>query len=82
MRQYRVSCHDVRVMAVIPGWIGLDRAHQEWAALSPERQREVGPLIPPDAIARSVARLLDHGRPGEVVEMLHKVEESRTVVRE
>ena len=70
---------DVRVMAVIPGWIGLDRAHQEWAALSPERQREVGPLIPPDAIARSVARLLDHGRPGEVVEMLHKVEESRTV---
>lgn len=24
--------HDVRVMAVVPGWIGLDRAHQEWGA--------------------------------------------------
>lgn len=25
---------DVRVMAVVPGWIGLDRAHEQWAALT------------------------------------------------
>ena len=63
--------HDVRVMAVVPGWIGLDRAHQEWGAWPAEQQREVGPLIPPEDIARVVVALLTHGRPGEVVEMLH-----------
>lgn len=26
---------DVRVMGIVPGWIGLDRAHHEWAALAP-----------------------------------------------
>ncbi|MBW9213566.1 SDR family NAD(P)-dependent oxidoreductase [Mumia sp. zg.B53] len=36
---------DVRVMAVVPRWIGLERAHREWAALSPEQQHDVGLLI-------------------------------------
>ncbi len=62
---------DVRVMAVVPGWIGLDRAIREWGALSVDRQREAGPLIPPDDIAEVVMALLERGRSGEVVEMLH-----------
>lgn len=65
------SRSDVRVMGVVPGWIGLERAYAEWAALSPEQQRATGALIPPESIARTVADLLDHGRPGEVVPMLH-----------
>ncbi len=66
------SRSDVRVMAVIPGWIGLDRAHDEWDALTPDQQRDVGPLIPPQEVADVVATLLDHGRPGEIVEVLGK----------
>lgn len=61
---------DVRVMAVIPGWIGLERAHREWATLSDEQRLEAGPLIPPPAIAARVVDLLTDGQPGEVVEML------------
>lgn len=63
---------DVRVMTVVPGWIGLERAHREWAELSPEQQHEVGALIPPGDIARTVVSLLTSGRPGEVIDMLHQ----------
>jgi NAD(P)-dependent dehydrogenase (short-subunit alcohol dehydrogenase family) len=66
---------DVRVMGVVPGWIGLDRAHREWTALTPDQQREIGPLIPPEAIANTVVSLLDHGRSGEIVEILRKDEQ-------
>lgn len=69
---------DVRVMSVVPGWIGLDRAHREWRALDPEQQRKVGSLVPPEDIANMVGTLLDHGRPGEVVKMLHEGEQSST----
>jgi NAD(P)-dependent dehydrogenase (short-subunit alcohol dehydrogenase family) len=58
---------DVRVMCVVPGWIGLDRAQHEWARLSRDRQRQVGPLIPPQDIANVVVTLLDCGRAGEIV---------------
>lgn len=57
-------------MAVIPGWIGLERAHREWATLSDEQRLEAGPLIPPPAIAARVVDLLTDGQPSEVVEML------------
>ncbi len=72
---------DVRVMSVVPGWIGLDRAHHEWAALLPEQQREIGSLVPPEVIATVVATLLDKGQPGEVVKMLRGGEQSSTAVR-
>lgn len=72
---------DVRVMAVIPGWIGLGHAHQEWASLSPQRQREAGSLIPPEDVASVVAELLSRGRPGEVVEILHTGERKSTTDR-
>ena len=64
------SRQDVRVMSVVPGWIGLPRAHREWSVLTPDQQREAGPLIPPDYIANAVVSLLDDGRPGEIVEIL------------
>ena len=61
---------DVRVMAVVPGWIGLERAHREFARLTPDEQRGAGPLIPPRAVAAAVARLIEQGHAGEVVELL------------
>lgn len=79
-RQPRVA-PGCSVMGVVPGWIGLDRAHREWAALTPDQQREVGPLIPPQDIANTVVSLLDHGRPGEVVEILRKGEQTSTAAR-
>lgn len=72
---------DVRVMGVVPGWIGLDGAHRERVALTPDQQREVGPLIPPQDIANTVVSLLDHGRPGEVIEILRKGEQTSTAAR-
>ncbi|ANJ26101.1 SDR family NAD(P)-dependent oxidoreductase [Agromyces aureus] len=61
---------DVRVMAVVPGWIGLERAHRQLAALSPAEQRAASPLIAPQQVADRVIGLLDHGHAGEVVELL------------
>jgi NAD(P)-dependent dehydrogenase (short-subunit alcohol dehydrogenase family) len=61
---------DVRVTAVVPGWIGLDRARKQWAALSASERDEAGPLVRPEEIAATVCTLLASGRAGEVVEML------------
>lgn len=62
--------NDVRVMAVVPGWIGLERAHDEFARLSAADQQRRGPLIPPADVADAVLRLIDQGTSGEVVELL------------
>ncbi|XVU26068.1 SDR family NAD(P)-dependent oxidoreductase [Actinoplanes sp. CA-054009] len=56
-----------RVMCIVPGWIGLDRAHAEVAAL-PAAERPT--LIPPDQIVDTALRLLRDGEGGAVVEML------------
>lgn len=72
---------DVRVMAIVPGWIGLDRAKAEWAELSAEEQREVGGLIPPEDVAGALVELLAGGRAGEVVEMLRPGERRSTLRR-
>jgi NAD(P)-dependent dehydrogenase (short-subunit alcohol dehydrogenase family) len=72
------SRSDVRVMGVVPGWIGLDRAHREWAALTPDQQMKLGPLIPPEDVVNTVVTLLDHGCPGEIVEILRKGERTST----
>jgi NAD(P)-dependent dehydrogenase (short-subunit alcohol dehydrogenase family) len=61
---------DVRVMAVVPGWIGLERARRQWAALPESERAAVGPLVPPEDVATAVCTLLSSGRAGEVVEML------------
>jgi 3-oxoacyl-[acyl-carrier protein] reductase len=57
----------VRVACVVPGWIGLPRAHDEVAALPPGERPE---LIPPERIAAEVVALItDPGAAGRVVVM-------------
>ncbi|SNY62108.1 SDR family NAD(P)-dependent oxidoreductase [Paractinoplanes atraurantiacus] len=56
-----------RVMCVVPGWIGLERAHAEVAAL-PASERPT--LIPPEQIVEAALNLLRDGSGGAVVEML------------
>ncbi|MEO6412852.1 MAG: SDR family oxidoreductase [Pedococcus sp.] len=60
-----------RVTCVVPGWIGLPRAHAERAALS-EQDRERSPeLVPPELAADEVVRLVrEDTRAGTVVELL------------
>jgi short-subunit dehydrogenase len=60
---------DVRVTAVVPGWIGLDRAVREWHALSPRARADAGGLVPPARVVDAVVRLIERGQPGEVVEL-------------
>jgi NAD(P)-dependent dehydrogenase (short-subunit alcohol dehydrogenase family) len=64
-----VTAARARVMAVVPGWIGLPRAHEEWAALSEEERDGLPPLIPPEDVVQAVIDLLEGGRPGAVVEL-------------
>jgi NAD(P)-dependent dehydrogenase (short-subunit alcohol dehydrogenase family) len=61
---------EVRVTAVVPGWIRLDRAIAERAALPAEERRTAAPLVPPGEIAEAIADLLERGRPGQVVQLL------------
>lgn len=51
--------HGVRVNCVVPGWIGLDRAHAELAAMPPDRRALVPPFVPPERVAASVVRLAE-----------------------
>jgi NAD(P)-dependent dehydrogenase (short-subunit alcohol dehydrogenase family) len=48
----------VRVNCVVPGWIGLERAEAEVAAMSPEQRAELPPLIPPEEVAAAVSDLI------------------------
>jgi NAD(P)-dependent dehydrogenase (short-subunit alcohol dehydrogenase family) len=59
--------HGVRMMCLVPGWIGLERAHREVAALPPESRPT---LVPPEAIVAAAIGLIERGRSGAVVEML------------
>ena len=55
--------------ALVAGWIGLPRAHDEVAALPPDERAALPPLVPPARVVRAVTDLLAHGRAGEVVEV-------------
>lgn len=73
LRRFTASLgsHDrPRVTAVVPGWIGLDRATEQWAELSAQEQEEAGPLLAPGDVASVAVDLLLGGRPGEVVELM------------
>ena len=61
----------VRVTCVVPGWVGLERAHTERAALDPERAAAAPALVPPELVAPTVVRLVREDAPGgTVVELL------------
>lgn len=57
---------DARVMAVVPGWVGLPRAHEQWAALPQDERDRLPALIPVTEVTTAVLRLLGSGRGGEV----------------
>jgi 3-oxoacyl-[acyl-carrier protein] reductase len=64
-----VTRRRARVMAVVPGWIGLDRAVAEWEALPPAERRARPPLVPPERVVRAVLDLVAAGEAGQVVEL-------------
>lgn len=59
----------VRVMCVVPDWIGLPRAHAEWSRLTPAEQAATRPLVPPADIVAVVLDLIATGAGGTVVEL-------------
>jgi 3-oxoacyl-[acyl-carrier protein] reductase len=48
----------VRVNCVVPGWIGLERAHAELDQMRPEDRDNAPPLIPPEDVASAVVRFV------------------------
>ena len=63
------ATHGVRVCCVVPGWIGLPRAHAEVAALPRERRQALTPLVPPERVAGEIVSLLRSGSGGTVVHL-------------
>lgn len=60
--------HQVRVNCVVPHWIALKRAQQQFDQLSGEEKRASGGLVDPDLVAGTIATLaLDDGSNGRVV---------------
>jgi NAD(P)-dependent dehydrogenase (short-subunit alcohol dehydrogenase family) len=51
--------HGVRVNCVVPGWIGLDRAHAQLAAMPPDERAQAPPLVPPERVADAVVALAE-----------------------
>jgi 3-oxoacyl-[acyl-carrier protein] reductase len=60
----------VRVTAVVPGWIGLDRAHDEWDALPAAERATRAALVPPGLVAAEVVALARDASAGTVVTLL------------
>jgi 3-oxoacyl-[acyl-carrier protein] reductase len=65
------STHGVRMSCVVPGWIGLDRAHAELAAMPPAERAAAPALIPPADVVAAVLDLIRSGRSGAVIELLN-----------
>jgi NAD(P)-dependent dehydrogenase (short-subunit alcohol dehydrogenase family) len=59
---------NVRVNCVVPGWIGLDRAYAELAAMTAAQRATMPDLIPPEEIAQTVERfVVDDTLSGQIV---------------
>ena len=58
--------HGVRMTCVVPGWVGLQRAHEEVAGMPPQ-QRATTQLIPPGQIVAVVLDLIRKGPSGTVI---------------
>jgi len=64
------ATHGVRAACVVPDWIGLDRAHEQLAAMPAEERSATPPLIPPGDVVDAVLDLVrDDTRSGSVVEL-------------
>src|SRR5262245_52209851 len=62
--------HGVRVSCVVPHWIGLPRAYDEWEELSPEGRAASGGFVPPQEVVDTVLALADDPTSaGRVVEL-------------
>jgi NAD(P)-dependent dehydrogenase (short-subunit alcohol dehydrogenase family) len=62
--------HGVRVSCVVPHWIGLPRAHAEWARLTPAERIASGGLVPTEEVVGTVLALADDpASAGRVVEL-------------
>jgi len=63
-----VDQHQIRVNCVVPHWIGLERAKQQFEALSDEGKQASGGLVDPGLVATTVVTLaLDGESAGRVV---------------
>ena len=65
------ATHGVRAACVVPDWIGLDRAHEQLAAMPAEEHSATPPLIPPGDVVDAVLDLV-RGR--------HPIRQRRRVV--
>jgi 3-oxoacyl-[acyl-carrier protein] reductase len=64
------ATHGVRAACVVPDWIGLDRAHEQLAAMPAAERSAISPLIPPEDVVDAVLHLVrDDTRSGSVVEL-------------
>jgi NAD(P)-dependent dehydrogenase (short-subunit alcohol dehydrogenase family) len=62
--------HGVRVSCVVPHWIGLPRAYDEWAAMAPDERRASGGIVPAQEVVDTVLGLADSPESaGRVVEL-------------
>ncbi len=62
--------HGVRVSCVVPHWIGLPRAYDEWAAMAPDERRASGGIVPVQEVVDTVLGLADDPTSaGRVVEL-------------
>jgi 3-oxoacyl-[acyl-carrier protein] reductase len=65
-----LETHGVRVGCVVPHWIGLPRAYDEWASLSSQERAASGGLVPPGEVVDTVLTLAeDPTSAGRVVEL-------------
>jgi 3-oxoacyl-[acyl-carrier protein] reductase len=61
----------IRVTCVVPGWVGLERAHTQRAALDEAERARTPALVPPALIADTILHLVrDDVAAGTVVELL------------
>lgn len=60
--------YGIRMMCVAPDWVGLERAHAQWALMTDAERAVARPLIPPAQVVAVVLNLLVDGAGGTVVE--------------
>jgi 3-oxoacyl-[acyl-carrier protein] reductase len=64
------STHGVRVSCVVPHWIGLPRAYDEWASLTADERAATGGIVPAQEVVDTVLGLAeDPTSAGRVVEL-------------